>query len=230
MKWFLTIFGIITLFAGLIVGLYGHYRVMFVAFSAFVGLLIAANLDRIKSFRATRSGVEAETREIIAEAKSAITELQLLARNIGELTLSLVKRSGRFGGYDEDEKENIKFSVLDVLRKIGIPESEFPSILSEWNRFTEFDYAHAILGGSRIPEGVDNLALMEWKTLREGGIDKIPSPETIHAFIDKHNLMNQEIDEYLKDYEYFRTHKKHRRPEVWRKKRYWGHLKSSKAK
>jgi|SRR3972149_2499972 len=227
MKWFLTIFGIITLSAGLIVGFYEHYYVMLISFFAFIGLLITANLDRLKFFRATRSGVEAETREIIDEAKNTIAELQLLARNIGALTLSLVKRSGRFGGYDENEKESIKISVLDVLRKIGIPESEFPIILSDWNRFTEFDYAHAILGGSRIPEGVDNSTLMEWEALREGGIEKIPSPEILRAFIAKHNLMNQEIDEYLKDYEYFRAHKKHRRPEVWQKRQYWGHLKAS---
>src|SRR3990170_4659245 len=158
MKWFLTIFGIITLSAGLIVGFYEHYYVMLISFFAFIGLLITANLDRLKFFRATRSGVEAETREIIDEAKNTIAELQLLARNIGALTLSLVKRSGRFGGYD--------------------------------------------------------------------GNEKIPSPEILRAFIAKHNLINQEIDEYLKDYEYFRAHKKHRRPEVWQKRQYWGHLKA----
>jgi len=94
------------------------------AFGGFVALLVAANLDRISEFKASKSGFEARTREVrevIAEAKSTVSELQLLARNIGELTLSLVKRSGRFGGYNEDEKEKIKSSVLDVLRKVGIP-------------------------------------------------------------------------------------------------------------
>lgn len=227
MKWFLTIAAIIMLAVGLYVGLFGHDYVMLMAFGGFVALLVAANLDRISEFKASKSGFEARTREVsevIAEAKSTVSELQLLARNIGELTLSLVKRSGRFGGYNEDEKEKIKSSVLDVLRKVGIPESEFSAILTEWYRFTEFDYAHGILGGSYIPESVDDAVLMEWESLREGGIVQIPDPETLRAFLSKHNFLNEEFEELLKDYEFFCSHKIHRRPDVWQNRQHWGRL------
>lgn len=76
----------------------------------------------------------------------------MLAYNFGELTLSLVKRSGRICGYEDSEQEQIKKTVIEVLKKVGIPESEFPKLLREWNRFIEFDYSRAILGGHRIPE------------------------------------------------------------------------------
>ena len=225
MKWLLTVSGILVLVAGLIVGFLGHVGVMFAAFFGFVGLLVTANLDRISEFKASGSGIEARTREVIARAESTLSELQMLARNVGELTLSLVKRSGRIGGYDDNEQERIKTSVLEVLKKVGVPNSEFSNILSEWDRFIELDYAHAILGGHIIPEGADNAVLVEWKTLREGGIGRVPGPDEIRAFLTKHSFMTEELDGYLKDYEHFRAHKVHLRPNVWRERKHWGRLK-----
>jgi hypothetical protein len=225
MKWLLTISAIFVLVAGLVVGFFGHTGVMTVAFFGFVGLLVIANLDRVSEFKATGSGIEAKTREVIARAESTLSELQLLARNVGELTLSLVKRSGRIGGYDDHKQEEIKKSVLEVLKKVGVPDSEFPKVLSEWNRFVEFDYSHAILGGHIIPENVDGAILAEWKTLREGGIDHVSSPNEIREFLNKHGFMTEELDAYLKDYDYFCAHKVHRRPEVWLEREQWGRLK-----
>jgi hypothetical protein len=225
MKWALTISAIVVLIAGLVVGFFGHVGVMTAAFFGFVGLLITANLDRVSEFKASGAGIEAKTREVIARAENTLSELQLLARNIGELTLSLVKRSGRIGGYGDGEQEEIKKSVFEVLKKVGIPESELPKVLREWNRFIELDYSHAILGGNIIPENVDNGILAEWKALRRGGIDHVPGPEEIREFLNKHGFMTEELDGYLKDYEYFCTHKNHRRPEVWSHREQWGRLK-----
>jgi hypothetical protein len=138
MKWFLTILEILFLVAGLCFGLLGFTGVMTIAFFSFIGFLAYANLDRISEFKASPSGIEAKTREVravIARAESTLSELQLLARNVAEVTLSLVKRSGRMGGYADDEADRIKASVLEVLKKVGVPEDDFPNILSEWNRF-----------------------------------------------------------------------------------------------
>jgi hypothetical protein len=225
MKWFLTISGVLVLIAGMVSGFFGHPGVIFIALFGFIGLLIAANLDRISEFKASKSGIEAKTREVIARAESTLSELQLLARNVGELTLSLVKRSGRWGGYDDDEEEKIKTSVLELLKKVGVPEAEFPKLLSEWDRFTEFDYAHAILGGSTIPDGADEALVAEWKNLHERNILQIPTPDDIRKFLTKNNFMTDELNEYLKDYEYYRAHKAHRRPDVWRERLRWGRLK-----
>ncbi|WP_147289918.1 hypothetical protein [Crenobacter cavernae] len=222
MKWLLTITGLLVLIGGLVVGFLEHVEVMTAALFSFVALLITANLDRISEFKASSSGIEGKTREIIERAESTLFELQLLAKNIGGLTLSLVKRSGRLGGYGDDEQEDIKNSVLEVLRKIGIRDSEFPKILADWDIFIEFDYANAILGGSMIPEGAGGAVLDEWKSLRHGGIARVPQPAEIRAFLDKHGFMSDDREEYLKDYEFFHTNKEHRRPEVWRNRQHWG--------
>lgn len=225
LKWLLTISGILVLIAGLGAGFLDHVGVMYVAFLGFIGLLVTANLDRISEFKASRSGIEAKTREVIARAESTLSELQMLARNVGELTLSLVKRSGRMGGYSDDEQEKIKASVLEVLAKLGVAETELPNILGEWNRFIEFDYTHAILGGSTIPESVDPAVVAEWQALRRGGIAGIPSPEAIREFLTSHGFLTLELEEYIKDYEHFRTHKAHRRPAVWREREHRQRLK-----
>ena len=78
---------------------------------AFLGCLITANLDRISEFRASTGGVEAKTREVRARAENTLSELQLLARTVAEVTLSLVKRSGRLGGYSDQEEEKIKRQI-----------------------------------------------------------------------------------------------------------------------
>ena len=228
MKWFLTICGIVVLVAGLVLSFFGASTwVMPLALAGLVALLIFANLDQISKFKVSGSGIEATTREaraVIAEAKSTLSELQLLARNVGEVTLSLVMRSGRMGGYADAEAEKIKTSVLDVLKKVGVPEAELPSVLADWNRFTEFDYAHFILGGSTVPDTKHNTIVEEWKKLRAGGISNIPTPDSIRAFFVKHNVLTAKLDEYLKDYEYFLVHKLHRRPEVWAERQHWGRL------
>jgi hypothetical protein len=113
-KVFLSIVAVLILIGGLAAGFFGDYWVMVMAFSGFVGCLIAANLDRISEFKASRSGVEAKTREVIARAEITLRELQLLARRVTELSLSLVKRSGRFGGYSDEEQDQIKNDLISV--------------------------------------------------------------------------------------------------------------------
>lgn len=218
MRWFLTITGILILVVGLVAGFFGAPPwVMIIALGGLIALLTAANLDRISEFKASGSGIEAKTREVrevIARAESTLSELQLLARNVAEVTLSLVKRNGRMGGYDDDEADRIKTSVLAVLKKVGIPEADFLGILSEWNRFTEYDYAGFILGGN-LPDTQDRAIVEEWENLRHGGINQIPTPGILRSFLTRHNFMTEALDEYLKDYEHFLSYKVHRRPDVW---------------
>jgi len=227
MKLFLIAISLVVLGAALWGGFTGHIGVLTFGFFAFAALLFAANLDRISEFKASGSGIEARTREVLNKTENTLGELQILAKQIGTLTLSLVKRNGRIGGYSDDEQDAIKQSVLGTLHQVGISEREFPEILDEWHKFTEFDYAHAILGGHSIPENVTPVVLEDWRKLRNGGIIDIPVPDQIREFMNKHRLLNEELDEYIKDYEYYREHRVHRRPENWRNREDWGRLKNS---
>ncbi len=121
-------------------------------------------------------------------------------------------------------KRSSKSASSTYLRKVGVQESALPHVLTEWHKFVEFDYALYILGGGTVPDGVDPLTVEEWQGLRSGGLAKIPTREEIRRFLQKHGLMTAERDGYLADYEYYRTPKSQRRPEVWKGRMEWGRL------
>ena len=221
---FLSIVAVLVLLGGLATGFYGDYWVMVVAFFGFVGCLLAANLDRISEFKASRSGVEAKTREVFAQAESTLRELQLLARRVTELSLSLVRRSGRVGGYSDEEQDQIKNDLISVLQKIKVSEAEIQDTLIDWHRVVEFDYAHFILGGSTAPSKTDATTLAAWKSLCDGGISKVPTPEAIERFLADFGFLSPERREQLADYIHYRAHRVHRRPEAWSARQSWGPL------
>ncbi len=98
-------------------GILGHLAVMWFSLLGLIACLIAANLDRISVFKASASGVEAKTRKVIQRAETALSELRLLAAIVGEVTLSLIKRNGRIGGYSDQEQEILKERIVDVPPK-----------------------------------------------------------------------------------------------------------------
>jgi hypothetical protein len=222
---FLSITAVVILSAGLVAGFFGHLWVMVIALFGFVGCLIAANLDRISEFKASKSGVEAKTREIVVRAENTLRELQLLAVKVTELSLSLVKRNGRFGGYSDEEQEFIKNDLLSVLRELKVSEADIQRTLLDWHRFVEFDYALYILGGSIVPSKLDPDTQRAWGALQHRGIENIPSPEEIEKFLAEFGFLSKEKREQLADYTHYRTHRTHRRPAAWSERYTWGPLK-----
>jgi hypothetical protein len=223
MRVFLSIAGVLIFVAGLGAGFLEHLQVLWVSCVGFVGCLIAANLDRISEFTASTKGVSAKTREVITRAESAITQLQSLAAVVAEVTLSLVKRSGRLGGYSDADEDAVRERVLGALDKLAVPKSELPSIMKEWHRITEYDYVLAILGGNTVPGGMGP-AVEEWKALRAGGFSKVATPEQVREYLEKHGFLTPERGSYLEDYEYYRQHGVHRRLSVWHRRQDWGRL------
>ncbi|MDF1832205.1 MAG: hypothetical protein P1U52_07620 [Porticoccaceae bacterium] len=224
MKLGLTLASLVSLAIALVGGWNELHGVLTIGFLAFVSLLFTAHLDQIAEFTASGTGITAKTREVLSKAENTVTELQSLAKIFAGTTLSSVKRSGRFGGYEDDEEEQIKESVLEVLKDIGLKETEFNSVLVDWHRFTKFDYVMAILGGNTIPQGFEDQSIQtEWKQLRD--FKKIPTSNDIKEFLSKWQLLDKARSEYLSDYEYYIVNLKHRRPEVWKERESWEPLK-----
>jgi hypothetical protein len=225
MKWFLTISSIVAFIAAMTLELfYGNKGFLLAGMVAFVALLIAANLDRIVQVKASKDGFEVHARAVVERAEIAVSELQLLAKALAELSLSLVIRQGRIGGYSDDEQNQIKASVLGVLGKLGVAQTEIDSTMEEWHRVVEFDYAHHILGGSRIPNVKDPELHKEWRALRQGGFSATASPDAVRSFLLKFGLLTSAREELLEDYEHYRETKVHRRPDIWLDRQNWGHL------
>jgi len=226
MKICLTAVGILVLISGIAAGFFDHESMPWAGIVGSFMCLAFANIDRIESFKASRDGFEAKTRAVIREAKDTLAELQILATHLAEISLTLVKRSGRIGGYPDDEQEQIKEEMLVTLSKLGIADGEFPIILKQWHRFEALDYVFGVLGNSQIPDGATNEIITEWKALRsDAAVNQPTDAVVLRAFLDRHGFMTNERLGYLADYEHFVRSKSHRRPEVWKDRRNWGHLK-----
>jgi hypothetical protein len=223
MKWLLTIAGLVSFGVGLSAGWHDRLAVLVAGALGGAFLLFVANLDRISEFKATRSGIEARTREVLKKAEHTVSELQILARIVGEVALSLVKRSGRLGGYEDDEAERIKSGVLSALKEIGVTEEEFDDVLRDWHRLTQFDYVLYILGHSTVPRGFDDhRVIKEWKALRS--FESLSTPGQVRAFLKEWRLLTDERAEYLRDFEHYVERKEHRRPDVWKNRESWPKL------
>ena len=218
----LSMAGIIT---GFIFAYFGDHQAMWAGIVVGIFFQFLFHIDRIESFKFSLQSVEAKTRDMITKAENTLSELQILAQYVAEISLSLVKRQGRLGGYDDDEKEEIREKILDTLKQIGINEKTMQDVLIEWYKIDDFDYAHYILGGSKIPETKVREKIAKWNSLRNGNFKNIPTPETLRQFLIETMLTNDGIEGYLEDYEYFKKFRKHRRPEVWHKRVNWGNLK-----
>lgn len=224
MKWMLSVFSMLVIVTGFAFTYLGTYGVLWP--SIFVGIcfILIANIDQIESFKLSLKSVEARTRDVIAKAEGTLSELQVLAQYVAEISLSLVKRQGRLGGYNDDEEAEIKNKILGVLAKIGVGENSIQDVLKDWNNVMDFDYAHCILGGSMIPDTRTQERISNWNALRSGGLASVPSPESLREFLANNSLTNDGIEDLLLDYEYFRQHRQHRRPDVWLEREKWGRL------
>lgn len=195
------------------------------SFLAAADCFVVANLDRIVRFKISPGSFEAETR-IIKEAKDTLVELRALASVVVTTTLSLVKRSGRIGGYNDVEEQRIRDELLALLRRLGVKEVDIQAALSEWHRFVEFDYVGWILNSYTLPRWLPTAEVERWHELSSGGIQHIASPDQLEQFYDNYGRLTPEIRELIADYRYYIEHRKHRRPAVWAKRGELRHIAS----
>lgn len=172
------------------------------------------------------SGIVKEAKSAVEEAKDKINELQELSKIMGSAVLTLTKRSGRLSLYSDEDKEEIKDSVIDLWRRLGISDEEINNIkgLTEWHQFVKFDYAYFILGGGRTPSNLTTEQQQQWEELRNRKLDNIASPQAIEKFLVQCGRLSEEAKELIKDFKYYHEHQTYRRPDVWENRGNWSHL------
>ena len=218
MKIVYNIVGIAAAIAAIVVGILGMPGVMVVAFLLAIGLLFVANSDRIAKVRASATGFEAETRALIDEARATIDQLRIVGKIAVQANLSLVMRAGRWGGFSYDERERIRQVSLAALDQLGVSPNEREEIFEEWHTVTRFDYADWLLRHPIVRQktGASDGLKAEWRALRGGGFENIPSFRTIELLLQKSAVVEDEVRQLLEDYRHYETHKQHRRPEMWK--------------
>lgn len=61
-----------------------------------------------------------EANEVIDRGQDVVKELRLLSKYVANVTLSVVQRVGRSGWYSLAERETMKDSIIEILRRIGL--------------------------------------------------------------------------------------------------------------
>jgi hypothetical protein len=218
MKLVYGVVGVAAAIAAVVVGILGMPDVMLISALLAAALLLAANSDRIAKVRAGLTGFEAETRAVIDEARATIEQVRLVGKLAAQANLTHITWANRWGGMSYEDKERTRSHSINALRQLGATDADIDEALRDWHMITRFDYAHHLLGGSTVPEIVmkDGALMQEWKALRDGGVQKIPSPDTLQTFLGKVGLLDGDRAELLEDYRFYVLNKAHRRAAVWK--------------
>ncbi len=163
--------------------------------------------------------LRAKLRQRIEETDTTLVAIRNLAALVASISLSLVKRSGRIGGYTDEEEEQIAKEVKGFLEQIDIDEANIDETFAEWHNAVGRDYVHFILGGNTIPDGGSPELFSEWEALRSRWFDNLPAPEELTGFLSKGGALTPEREEWIEDYRFYLERHGHRRPEVWEQRR-----------
>jgi len=201
--------------------LWGASAILFVlmAFAAFggtngawplcvagVACMVFANLDRISAISASTSGINIA----LGRAEVSIAQMTRLLRTSATAQLAIVQRSGRWDGFNAEEKQAFLDESISLLREAGISEGEIRDVRYKyWDRFELFDYAYAILGG-QVPAPHDPDVHAEWEKLRQ--LDPPPPASALRDFLRKYGALDDDREQLIQDYEYYEANRSHRRP------------------
>lgn len=177
---------------------------------------IASRLVDITKFKLSASGIEAELRDVLADAKATVVQLHFLAEQQAKFTLHLMQSEGRFGGGDPSMKSKMRAEILSMLRDVGLSQARIDEVTKVEHPWIAFDYSQWVTRRLTPPTQERSA---EWNAFFHGssrrGVGYEPSPAELRAFLGEVGTITEDVDEKLKDYDHFVQTKTHRRPEVW---------------
>lgn len=209
--------GIVVVFVapvGLI--LYGKSEAGWVSLVCGVILLVASRFADIEEL--SIGPLKTKLVRQIQEAEQALEAVRALTAKTAETSLSLVKMSGRLGGFSDEQEEEILSSFRQLMNELGVDDATKDRAEAFWHQTVEYDYGHLALGGNQVPQDADPEESREWKLLRRGGFEERPRPEAIEAFLNRTGYMNETSKEFLEDLNYYIENRQHRRPEFWKER------------
>ena len=176
-------------------------------------LFAFANMDRLASFSAGPGGVEARLRDLVQKSEVKIEELERLAALVGRLSLSVVQRIGRLGGYDDDQKERWLQELRDILERFRVDRNE---VEAEWHEIVAGDYVRYMVGDVVWYGG--NARELATR-LRESPKDA--SPDDLRRLFVEQQMNSTVTEGLVEDFEYYLTNRDHRRTDIWRDRERW---------
>lgn len=161
-------------------------------------------------------GFEAEMwEEKQEEAERTLVELRSISSLFAKVLLTDLISGHFMGGMGLDRRIYLYSEVRNRLKKIGINESEIADAEGEWRKGICVIY-HGIIS-RRLQQqnlenpGIANLAISPEIVSTARELDKLlnfeewkaPLPDIIEELINRHKLMNNEIQEWIEDYRHY---------------------------
>ncbi|CTQ77365.1 hypothetical protein [Roseibium alexandrii] len=176
--------------------------------------LLGTRWGDVKKFSINKDGASAELERLVTEANATIEELRGLAVATARNQLAQLSASGRYGGMGRDLKEDIRENILSTLRDLRVSDGDIEHVISVQYPFMHYDYCHRVqtLHGLQADRERD-LAWTTFWTEQHSGRGNEPDPDTLEAFLDKHDLLDDAARERLEDYRHFHETQQHRRPD-----------------
>jgi hypothetical protein len=181
--------------------------------------LFVGSIDRIETFKASVSGIEAKTREVqqvLDSAKATVSSLNQLAKDIVAIEVDLIAGANRIEA-DSKHKDALKVDLLRKLKALGLDENSVKEVGSADKSYVIFDYATAVLQELNTPSDKDKRAAYT-RVFTNG---PPPTPDESEALLRQFGITNPEKWELLKDYRVYVTTGEQRRPEVWANRDNW---------
>lgn len=159
--------------------------------------------------------VKAKMRETILQATATIEQVQSIAKNISETTLTSLM-AGNFGfsdGLNLEARLNLHDRMLESLKEIGISETDISELDEKWEQGIGVIYHRAIaplIDGRETPNRVNTNATSNqlkarkgWDELLEFDDWKAPTPEAMKSYLKRVDLLTPEINAWVNDYSHF---------------------------
>ena len=214
-KIFFTLLAILSISGGFYLGAQELVAVPLFAFASGGLFLMIGFLSEIKFFKASTSGIEAETREVVKEAKETITELRKMALLFSRISLKGIKSTGRFGTNSNVASEEMKDSLVALLKELGAADDKISGILLEtWYPYIEGDYISRILGHG-LPKNMNpGQHAKRDELLKRRSLGENSSPVVLREFMTEISSMSVETDDLLTDYDHFLKTREVRNPSL----------------
>lgn len=184
--------------------------------SAGVGVILIANLDRISTLEILK------VKAIMKDARETLSELQDLAYELCSVSLwSLHART--YIGDTSEANEEFFDRYINLLERLKLPAKKIDNIKKEWERLVSYQYTTFILSLVNPPPAeIKEIDVFHKDRGEFLNINFVPaSVEGLTEFFKKYDILDEDISEFLADYDYFLKNKSHRRIDVWKTKSKW---------
>lgn len=169
------------------------------------------NIDKIQKFKG--AGFEAEMKRAVAEANATVKQLREVAATSSEVVLTDLMAGDFFGGMTLETRLKLHDQAINSLKEIGATKKQIDKADEMWRRGVGIVFHRGIrcaIEGLEDPNYINTnaekhvlAASKEFEELLKFEEWKVPSPKEMRKFIEEKKVMDEAVDELLKDYEAF---------------------------